>query len=100
MYSTSHMPDIEQWSQSSGSNVIPRRAHPGLAGLGPHRFTLQARVLKARYRARVVVGPEREFRRLPDQRGVRERQRCVHLRGNLGLKGWGFGFGVSTLTSS
>ena len=24
---------IEQWSQSSGSNVIPRRARPGLAGL-------------------------------------------------------------------
>jgi len=23
-----------QWSQSSGSNVIPRRARPGLAGLG------------------------------------------------------------------
>ena len=27
---------IEQWSQSSGSNVIPRRARPGLAGLRPH----------------------------------------------------------------
>jgi len=30
------LPDIEQWSQSSGSNVIPRRARPGLAGLRPH----------------------------------------------------------------
>ena len=36
MYSKRHMPDIEQWSQSSGSNVIPRRARPGLAGLRPH----------------------------------------------------------------
>ena len=26
--------DVEQWS--SGSNVIPKRARPGLAGLGPH----------------------------------------------------------------
>ena len=34
---TRHLPDIEQWNQSSGSNVIPRRAHPGLAGLRPHR---------------------------------------------------------------
>ena len=25
-----------QWSQGSGSNVIPRRARPGLAGLRPH----------------------------------------------------------------
>ena len=24
---------VEQWSQNSGSNVIPRRARPGLAGL-------------------------------------------------------------------
>ena len=29
---------IEQWSQSSGSNVIPRRAGPGLAGLRPHKI--------------------------------------------------------------
>jgi hypothetical protein len=36
MYSKRHLPDIEQWSQRSGSNVIPRRARPGLAGLGPH----------------------------------------------------------------
>ena len=28
--------DIEQWSQSSGPNVIPRRARRGLAGLRPH----------------------------------------------------------------
>ena len=28
--------DIEQWSHASGSNVIPRRACPGLAGLWPH----------------------------------------------------------------
>ena len=31
------LPDIEQWSQSSGSNVIPMRARPGLAGLRPHK---------------------------------------------------------------
>ena len=37
MYSKRHLPDMEQWSQSSGSNVIPRRARPGLAGLRPHR---------------------------------------------------------------
>ena len=30
MYFKRHLPDIEQWSQSSGSNVIPRRARPGL----------------------------------------------------------------------
>jgi len=36
MYSKRHLPDIEQWNQSSGSNVIPRRARPGLAGLRPH----------------------------------------------------------------
>ena len=33
MYSKRHLPDIAQWSQSSGSNVMPRRARPGLAGL-------------------------------------------------------------------
>jgi len=43
MYSKRHLPDIEQWSQSSGSNVITRRARPGLAGLKPH----SARVLLA-----------------------------------------------------
>jgi len=37
MYSNRHLPDIEQWGQSSGSNDIPRRARPGLAGLRPHR---------------------------------------------------------------
>jgi hypothetical protein len=31
-----HPPDIEQWGQSSGANVIPRRARSGLAGLRPH----------------------------------------------------------------
>jgi len=36
MYSKRHLPGIEQWGQISGSNVIPRRAHPGLAGIGPH----------------------------------------------------------------
>jgi len=36
MYSKRHLPDIEQWSQSNGYNVIPRRARPGLAGLRPH----------------------------------------------------------------
>ena len=30
---------------SSGSNVIPRRARPGLAGLRPHSCSAQARVL-------------------------------------------------------
>ena len=32
MCSKRHLPDIEQWSQSIGSNVIPKRARPGLAG--------------------------------------------------------------------
>ena len=36
MYSERHLPDIEQWSQSSGSNVISRLARPGLAGLRHH----------------------------------------------------------------
>ena len=36
MCSKRHLPDIEQWNQSSGSNVIPRRARSGLAGLRPH----------------------------------------------------------------
>jgi len=27
---------VEWWSQDSGSSVIPRRARPGLAGLGLH----------------------------------------------------------------
>jgi len=36
MYSKRYLSDREQWSQSSGSNVIPRRARPGLAGLRPH----------------------------------------------------------------
>ena len=31
MHSKRYLPDIEQWSQSSGSNVIPRRARPDLA---------------------------------------------------------------------
>jgi len=33
MYPKRYLPGIEQWNQSSGSNVIPRRARPGLAGL-------------------------------------------------------------------
>ena len=36
MYSKRHLPGIEQWSHCSGSNVNPRRARPGLAGLRPH----------------------------------------------------------------
>ena len=40
MYSKRYLPDIEQWSQISGSNVIPRRARPGLAGLRPHKVTV------------------------------------------------------------
>jgi hypothetical protein len=31
------LPDIEQWSQSSGPDVIPRRDRPGLAGQRPHK---------------------------------------------------------------
>ena len=38
MYTKTHLPNVEQWSQSSGSNVILRRARPGLAGLRPHTF--------------------------------------------------------------
>jgi len=34
------MSDIEQWGQSSGSNVIPRRARPGLTGRRPHNAGL------------------------------------------------------------
>ena len=41
IYRKKHLPDIEQWSQISGSNVIPGRARPGLAGLGPHTNCLQ-----------------------------------------------------------
>ena len=50
------VPDKEHWHQGSGSNVIPRRARPGLAGIRPHK-ALQGparkvmevlRVLKAR----------------------------------------------------
>ena len=33
----------EQWSQRSGSNVIPRRARPGLAGLRPHTARISVR---------------------------------------------------------
>ena len=36
IYIKRHLPDIEQWSQSRGFNVIPRRARPGLDGLRPH----------------------------------------------------------------
>ena len=43
MYSKRRLPDIEQWSQSSGSNVIPRRARPGLAGIRPHTRCLAIR---------------------------------------------------------
>ena len=35
------LPDVEQWSQSSGSNVISRRARPVLAGLRPHSLHVQ-----------------------------------------------------------
>jgi hypothetical protein len=41
MCSKRHLPDIEQWSKSSGPNIIPRRARPGLAGLGAHRQVYQ-----------------------------------------------------------
>ena len=40
MYFKRHLPDMEQWSQSSGSNVIPRRARSGQAGLRPHSEAL------------------------------------------------------------
>ena len=39
---TQHLPDIEQWSQSSGSNVIPRRVRPGLHGPRPHAPALSS----------------------------------------------------------
>ena len=39
MFSKRHLPDIKQRSQRSGSNVIPRRARLGLAGLEPHNIT-------------------------------------------------------------
>ena len=61
MYTKRHLPDIEQWSRSSGSNVIPRRARPGLAGLRPHNLfkarrlvyhsTLGLRVIKKKRRS-------------------------------------------------
>jgi len=42
MNSKRHLPDKEQWSQSSGSNVISGRARPGLAGLRPHSCIARA----------------------------------------------------------
>ena len=45
--------DIEQWNQSSGSKVIPRRARPGLAGLSPHIIRC---VTNALLQAIVMVG--------------------------------------------
>ena len=46
MYFKRNLADTEKWSQSSGCNIIPRRARPGLAGLRPHT-TL--RTMTARY---------------------------------------------------
>jgi len=37
MYSKSHLPD-RAVEPSNGSNVIPKRDRPGLAGLGPHNM--------------------------------------------------------------
>ena len=36
MYSKRNLPDVEQWSNSGGSNVIPRQARPSLAVLRAH----------------------------------------------------------------
>ena len=36
MYSKRHLPVYRAVEPSSGSNIIPRRAHPDLAGLSPH----------------------------------------------------------------
>ena len=47
MYAQRHLPDIEHWSQSSDSNVIPRRARPGLAGLR-HRGTSLISILSSK----------------------------------------------------
>ena len=51
MHSERRLPDMEQWSQSSDSNVIPRRARPGLAELRLHFLadgaTLEALATKA-----------------------------------------------------
>ena len=59
MYSKRHLPDIEQWSQSSGSNVIPRRARPGLAGLRPHNGLLLLLFMTLETGTKKVVGPSR-----------------------------------------
>jgi hypothetical protein len=40
MYSKRHLPDVDQQSQSIGSNVIPRRARPGLADVLTHARTV------------------------------------------------------------
>ena len=37
MNSKRHLPDVGQWSQSSGAHVIPKRARAGLAGLRPRQ---------------------------------------------------------------
>jgi len=70
MYSKRHLPDIEQWSrrhcieqwsQSSGSNVIPRS---GLAGLRPHTsLPVGARNLRARPVDHVLALVERHVLR-------------------------------------
>ena len=49
MYSKRHLPDVEQWSQSSDSNVIPRRARAGLAGLRPHISVLNSLKVERKY---------------------------------------------------
>jgi len=56
-----HVPDIEQWSQSSGSIVIPRRACPGLASLRP-RNVLALACFEAWLSLRVkIVRPDGPF---------------------------------------
>ena len=67
---------MEQWSQSSGSNVIPRRARPGLAGLRPHMglgFSFYG--LRARRRHLVVLGIVVEQEGLPTDSST---QQCLN----------------------
>jgi len=70
MYSNRHLPDIEQWSQNSGSNVITRRARPGLAGLRPHN------VRQARYTGRKNNKEAERTLSLAD--GLRSGARDIH----------------------
>ena len=61
-----HLPDIEQWSQSSGSNVIRRRTRPDLPGLRPHIPLLQSDAGRGRTLARRGRGRVGSFQILID----------------------------------